>query len=79
MAFAQKIYDISVAPYLKDVPLIYSAEGSLVAMFMLVYVSKIVHALTSLLLTAKYDNVQSSHRYSGKSDGTWTWQRLAAQ
>ncbi|RYG63530.1 MAPEG family protein [archaeon] len=79
MAFVQKIYDLSVAPYLKDVPLIYSAEGCIVAMFFLVYASKLVHVLVSVLLTAKYDNVQSSHRYSGKNDGTWTWQRLATQ
>lgn len=73
------LYASAVQPYLKDVPLLYSAEGSIVAMLLLVYASKIVHILSCVLLLARYDNVQSSHRYAGKNDGSWTWQRLTAQ
>eukprot|EP01039_Chlorochromonas_danica_P001303 gene1304-1422_t len=79
MKFFSAVYISVIQPYLKDVPLLYSTRGAIVAMFFLVYLSKLAHAATCLLLQGKYDNVQSSHRYEGKNDGSWTWQRLTSQ
>lgn len=55
------LYDL-LAPSIEKVPLFVSCQGAIVVMFGLVYVSKFVHAFTSLVLKGSYDNVQASYR-----------------
>ncbi len=69
-------FDSSIYPVLAEkVPLRFSVAGSIFAMLCIVYGSKYVQAILSLVLTQKYDNVQASYRYGKKLDGTLrTWQ-----
>mmetsp|Transcript_22220 Transcript_22220/g.24222 ORF Transcript_22220/g.24222 Transcript_22220/m.24222 type:complete len:173 (-) Transcript_22220:137-655(-) len=67
ISFALSVYNF-IKPHLDKLPIRYSLEGAVVVMFLIIYLSKFVHAGLSLLLLRKYDNVQSSHRYGDKSD-----------
>ncbi len=67
ISFALSV-DNFIKPHLDKLPIRYSLEGAVVVMFLIIYLSKFVHAGLSLLLLRKYDNVQSSHRYGDKSD-----------
>lgn len=57
-----------VNPYLVHVPVVFTTPGSIIAMLFVVYLAKILQVLLSIVLTAKYDNVQSSHR-AASSEG----------
>lgn len=59
------------APYLDKMPILFTTQGALFAMFISLYFSKALHVLCSVLLLAKYDNVQASFRYteSGQKNG----------
>ena len=50
-------------------------------MFMLVYISKFVQIALSFLLLGRYDNVQASHRYGGKSENALknSWKERTVQ
>ncbi len=69
-------FDSRIYPVLAEkVPLRFSVAGSIFAMLCIVYGSKYVQAILSLVPTQKYDNVQCSFRYGKKLDGTpRTWQ-----
>jgi uncharacterized MAPEG superfamily protein len=76
LSFAATIFDNLVKPNLHRVPVYYTLEGSVIAMFMLLYLSKYVQVFLSFILLRKYDNVQSSHRYgpsklSVEADKEW--------
>jgi uncharacterized MAPEG superfamily protein len=73
------LYSKIVEPNLKDVPLMYSAEGCLVAAFLMIYLSKFIHVIVTVLLKGKYDNVQASFRYDSKSGDKKSWKDLAVQ
>ena len=57
-----------VNPYLVHVPIMFTTPGSIVAMLLVVYIAKVLQVILSIVLTAKYDNVQSSHR-AASSEG----------
>jgi hypothetical protein len=58
----------ALEPHLDKIPQYYTAKGCIGAMFALIYLSKFAHAGLCLLLTAKYDNVQSSYRNGGTGE-----------
>lgn len=68
-------------PYLAKVPVFYTAEQTIIAMFALMFISKTVHAALSFLLNKKYDNVQASFRYgaTNKNGAPLTWQQKTVQ
>ena len=51
-----------INPHLDKVPLLFTTQGTIIAMLMNIYIAKIFQVILSVLLTGKYDNVQSSHR-----------------
>lgn len=51
-----------VNPYLVHVPILFTTPGTVVAMFINVYIAKVFQVLLAVLLVGKYDNVQASHR-----------------
>ena len=57
-----------INPYLVHVPIMFTTPGSIVAMLLVVYIAKVLQVILSIVLTAKYDNVQSSHR-AASSEG----------
>jgi len=67
-----------IKPHLQNVPLHYSLEGSVVAMVMIIYLSKFLHAGLSFMLLRKYDNIQASYRYGNKVTGA-TWEERTVQ
>jgi len=60
--------------------LLFTLEESIVVMLLIAYASKFVHAALSLVLTQKYDNVQSSYRTMSvdrkKEEDAWKTQTL---
>ena len=63
-----------INPYLNQVPVIISPIGTILAMYIIVYLSKLQHAMYSILLMQKYDIVNASYRNSNSSKKTWTEQ-----
>ena len=55
-------FDKFLNPLLDQCPLIFSPIGSIVAMFMIVYLSKVQHVIYSIVLVNKYDIVNASYR-----------------
>lgn len=80
LTFAANLY-IHLKPILAALPIHFSLEGSLVAMFLVLYGSKFVQVCLSFLLLKKYDNVNSSHRYGPKGDQERNadWKQRAVQ
>jgi uncharacterized MAPEG superfamily protein len=78
LAFIEKAYQI-LEPNLVHVPLLFSAKGALVAMFILVYISKYIQIGLSFLLLARYDQVQASFRIGLKKGGKDSWQERTVQ
>lgn len=56
-----------IDPMLSHVPIFFTPIGSIGAMFSLVYLSKLQHAVYSFLFTFRYDLVNASYRYGSKS------------
>lgn len=65
-------------PHLTKVPVHYTLEGCIVAMALVIYLSKFLHAGLSFLLLTKYDNIQASYRYGSKNPQS-TWQEKTVQ
>ena len=51
-----------VNQFVGKVPIVVTAKASIPAMLAIVYISKLFHALLSLLLVQKYDSIQASYR-----------------
>ncbi len=78
LAFQQKVFEF-LQPHLVHVPLLFSAKGSIVVMFLIVYMSKYVQVGLSLILSGFYDNVQASFRVGGKGTKKDTWREKTVQ
>ena len=63
-------FDKYLNPLMDNVPLIFSPIGSIVAMYFLVYLSKLQHAMYSIILINKYDLVNASYRNDNQKN-TW--------
>ena len=59
-----------INPYLTHVPLILSPIGTLFVMYIIVYLSKLQHAMYSILFTQKYDIVNASYRNGNSNKKT---------
>lgn len=78
LGFYEKIHHF-IEPHLVHVPLLFNAKGSIVAMFLMVYLSKYVQLGLSLLLLQRYDNVQATFRVGAKKGGKDNWQERVVQ
>ena len=78
ISFAVNMYEV-LKPYLQQLPVHFSLEGSIVAMFLILYGSKFLQVGLSFLLLKKYDNVQNQARYGGNVTKTSTWQEKTVQ
>jgi uncharacterized MAPEG superfamily protein len=54
-----------INPHLSKVPLLFTTQGTIIAMLANVYIAKILQVALAVLLTGKYDNVQANHRTGG--------------
>ena len=63
-------FDKFLKPLMSTVPLTFTPIGSIVAMFVIVYLSKIQHVMYSIVLTRKYDLVNASYRNDNQKS-TW--------
>jgi uncharacterized MAPEG superfamily protein len=61
-----------ITPYLDKIPVILSPVGTILAMYIIVYLSKLQHAMYSILLMQKYDIVNASYRNSNSSKKTFS-------
>ena len=66
----------TLASFVAQVPLRFTAKQSLVVFFFGVLASKVVHAILAIVLTKKYDNTQASYRSGGGKRTAWTSGRL---
>ena len=73
----------TLASFVAQVPLRFTAKQSLVVFFFGVLASKVVHAILAIVLTKKYDNTQASYRsgggISGKADCVDKWKVALVQ
>jgi uncharacterized MAPEG superfamily protein len=56
-----------INPHLAKLPVLFTTQGSVIAMLINVYIAKVLQVVLAILLTGKYDNVQASHRTGGGS------------
>lgn len=51
-----------INPHLDKIPLLFTTQGTVIAMLINVYIAKLLQAFCAVVLVGKYDNVQASHR-----------------
>lgn len=78
MSFTLDSLHDRVAPMLVGTPVIFSVRGSLVAVFLLIYFSKVIHVNLSYALKGDYDLVQANYR-SGADAVAATWKSKTIQ
>ena len=54
-----------IQPHLASVPILFTTPGTVVAMFLNIYIAKVFQAVLSIALLTKYDHVQANHRSVG--------------